>query len=104
MEWITRFKNEETGDNEEMEVEIGYQPKMEIAMVGHLMHFYRCLYFSTFTDESALYRNPFDLDTEYFICQLNPSSPESMDWTESISDAAADASLEKVFYPFKKVT
>lgn len=33
MEWLTRLKNDETGDSEEMEVEIGYQPKMEIKMV-----------------------------------------------------------------------
>ena len=37
MEWITQLANEETGEGENMEVEIGYQPKMDIIMVHIIM-------------------------------------------------------------------
>ena len=33
MEWLTKLADEEKGESEQMEVEIGYQPKMQILMV-----------------------------------------------------------------------
>lgn len=40
MEWIVKLADEEKGEPESMEVEIGYQPKMEILMVWKVMsHF-----------------------------------------------------------------
>lgn len=33
MEWITKLADDEKDEPEQMEVEIGYQPKMEILMV-----------------------------------------------------------------------
>ena len=39
MEWLTKLADEEKGESEQMEVEIGYQPKMQILMVYGLLSY-----------------------------------------------------------------
>lgn len=86
MEWITRLQNDQTGESEAMEVEIGHQSKMEI-------HTVRKLPMSS-SSRRRLYLS--------IWLQMNGEAGP-YEWDEKISDEEAKFLLEQHFYPFKKV-
>jgi hypothetical protein len=72
MEWLTG-----PSEHENMEVEIGYIPRMELESLAP----------SSGEDKMAVYKTP----------------PRKFKWNEEITDEKAENALEKAMYPFKQV-